>query len=69
LALAQHYVAQEATVITGPAVESVDEVFRDFADSEMPIDVRRLPQKIAGTRRSAWHLSRVNGTTEAISNL
>jgi hypothetical protein len=47
----------------------VDEVFRDFADSEMPIEVRRLRRKItAGTRRSAWHLSRVHGTTEAINN-
>jgi transposase len=54
------------------AVEWVDEIVADFADSEMPFEVRRLGRTIGKWRDQicAWHLSRVsNGPTEAINNL
>lgn len=54
------------------AVEWVDEIIRDFADSEMPDEVRRLGRSIARWRDQiiAWHRSHVsNGPTEAVNNL
>jgi transposase len=45
---------------------------RDFADREMPDEVRRLGGSIARWRNQiiAWHRSHVsNGPTEAINNL
>jgi transposase len=57
---------------TGLAVEWVDEIVRDFADREMPDEVRRLGRSIARWRDQiiAWHRSHVsNGPTEAVNNL
>lgn len=54
------------------AVEWVDEIIGDFADREMPPEVRRLGRTIARWRDQivAWHRSHVtNGPTEAINNL
>lgn len=54
------------------AVEWVDEIVRDFADREMPDEVRRLGRSIARWRDPiiAWHRSHVsNGPTEAVNNL
>ena len=45
---------------------------RDFADREMPDEVRRLGRSIARWRDQiiAWHRSHVsNGPTEAVNNL
>ena len=50
----------------------VDEIIRDFADAEMPPEVRRLGRTIKRWRDQivAWHRSHVsNGRTEAINNL
>ena len=50
----------------------VDEIIRDFADVEMPPEVRRLGRTIGRWRHQivAWHRSHVsNGPTEAINNL
>ena len=50
----------------------VDEIIRDFADPEMPLEVRRLGRTIKRWRDQivAWHRSHVsNGPTEAINNL
>jgi transposase len=54
------------------AIEWVNEIVRDFADREMPDEVRRLGRSIARWRDqiTAWHRSHVsNGPTEAINNL
>ena len=54
------------------AVEWVDEIVSDFADREMPDEVRRLGRSIARWRDQivAWHQSHVsNGPTEAVNNL
>ena len=54
------------------AAEWVDEIVRDFADREMPLEVRRLGRSIARWRDQiiAWHRSHVsNGPTEAVNNL
>jgi transposase len=54
------------------AVAWVDEIVRDFADGEMPLEVRRLGRTIAKWRSPivAWHRSHVsNGPTEAVNNL
>ena len=51
---------------------SEEEVIRDFTDSEMPLEVRRLGRTIRRWRTQivAWHRSHVsNGPTEAINNL
>ena len=53
------------------AAEWVDEIVRDFADSQMPPEVRRLGRTIAKWRSQivAWHRSHVsNGPTEAVNN-
>ena len=50
----------------------VDEIIRDFADRELPLEVRRLGRTIGRWRDQivAWHRSHVsNGPTEAINNL
>lgn len=50
----------------------VDEIVRDFADREMPFEVRRLGRTIKRWRDQivAWHRSHVsNGPTEAVNNL
>jgi transposase len=50
----------------------VDAIVRDFADAEMPLEVRRLGRTIGRWRDQiiAWHRSRVsNGPTEAVNNL
>jgi transposase len=50
----------------------VDEIVRDFADGEMPFEVRRLGRTIGKWRTQivAWHRSHVsNGPTEAVNNL
>jgi transposase len=50
----------------------VDEIVRDFADREMPLEVRRLGRTIKRWRDQivAWHRSHVsNGPTEAVNNL
>jgi len=50
----------------------VDEIVRDFADAEMPLEVRRLGRTIKRWRDQivAWHRAHVsNGPTEAINNL
>ena len=50
----------------------VDAIIRDFADREMPPEVRRLGRTIARWRDQivAWHRSHVsNGPTEAVNNL
>ncbi len=50
----------------------VDEIVRDFADAEMPPEVRRLGCTIGRWRDQivAWHRSHVtNGPTEAVNNL
>ena len=59
---------------TDPAVAEawVDEIIRDFADTEMPLEVRRLGRTIRRWRHQivAWHRCQVsNGPTEAINNL
>jgi transposase len=53
------------------AVAWVDEIVRDFADGEMPFEVRRLGRTIARCHQIvAWHRSHVsNRTTEAVNNL
>ena len=54
------------------AVEWVDEIVRDFANGEMPLEVRRLGRTIKRWRDQivAWHRSHVsNGPTEAVNNL
>lgn len=54
------------------AVAWVDEIVGDFADHEMPIEVRRLGRTIKKWKAQicSWHLSHVsNGPTEAINNL
>jgi transposase len=54
------------------AEEWVDEIIRDFADPDMPREVRRLGRTIGRWRNQivAWHRSHVsNGPTEAINNL
>ena len=54
------------------AGEWVDAIARDFADAEMPLEVRRLGRTIAKWRDQivAWHRSHVsNGPTEAVNNL
>ena len=54
------------------AAEWVAEIGRDFADPEMPIEVRRLGRTITrwAAQIVAWHRSHVtNGPTEAINNL
>jgi transposase len=54
------------------ATDWVDEIVRDFADREMPPEVRRLGRSIARWRDQiiAWHRSHVsNGPTEAVNNL
>ena len=53
------------------AVAWVDEIVRDFADTEMPLEVRRLGRTIAKWRTQiVWHRSHVsNGPTEAVNNL
>jgi transposase len=50
----------------------VDDIVRDFTDSEMPFEVRRLGRTIRRWRDQiiAWHRSHVsNGPTEAVNNL
>jgi transposase len=50
----------------------IDEIIRDFADREMPLEVRRLGRTVKRWRDQivAWHRSHVsNGPTEAINNL
>jgi transposase len=50
----------------------VDDIIRDFADPEMPQEVRRLGRTIRRWRDQiiAWHRSHVtNGPTEAVNNL
>jgi transposase len=50
----------------------VDEIIRDFADPEMPVEVRRLGRTIRRWRDQiiAWHRAHVsNGPTEAVNNL
>lgn len=50
----------------------MEEILRDFADREMPPEVRRLGRSIARWRDQivAWHQSHVsNGPTEAVNNL
>lgn len=50
----------------------VDEVARDFADREMPLEVRRLGRSTARWRDQiiAWHRLHVsNGPIEAVNNL
>jgi transposase len=54
------------------AIEWVNEIIRDFADTEMPPEVRRLGRTIGRWRDQivAWHRSHVsNGPTEAANNL
>jgi transposase len=54
------------------AIEWVDAIVRDFADPEMPLEVRRLGRTIRRWRDQivAWHRSHVsNGPTEAANNL
>ncbi len=54
------------------ATDWVDEIVRDFADRDMPLEVRRLGRSIARWRDQiiAWHRSHVsNGPTEAVNNL
>ena len=54
------------------AVDWIDEIVRDFADTEMPPEVRRLGRTIGRWRDQivAWHRSHVtNGPTEAANNL
>jgi len=49
------------------AAEWLDEIVRDFADREMPLEVRRLGRSIARWRDQiiAWHRSHVsNGPTK-----
>lgn len=50
----------------------VDEIGRDFTDSAMPFEVRRLGRTISrwAAQIVAWHRSHVtNGPTEAVNNL
>jgi transposase len=59
---------------TDPALAEmwVDEIIRDFTDSQMPLEVRRLGRTIRRWRDQivAWHRSQVsNGPTEAANNL
>ena len=54
------------------AVEWVDAIERDFADREMPIEVRKLGRTIGRWKQQivAWHRARfTNAPTEAINNL
>jgi transposase len=54
------------------AAEWVDQIIVDFADREMPIEVRQLGRTIKRWRDPiiAWHTAHVtNGPTEAINNL
>jgi transposase len=54
------------------AVEWVNEIVADFADREMPPEVRRLGRTIGRWRDQivAWHCAHVsNGPTEAVNNL
>ena len=54
------------------AREWVDEIVRDFTDTEMPFEVRRLGRTIGRWKDQivAWHQAHVsNGPTEAINNL
>ena len=54
------------------ADEWVDQITVDFADAEMPPEVRRLGRTIArwSEQICAWHRSHVtNGPTEAVNNL
>ena len=54
------------------ATDWVDEIVRDFADRDMPLEVRHLGRAIARWRDQiiAWHRSHVsNGPTEAVNNL
>ena len=56
----------------GLAVEWVDQIIDEFADPEMPLEVRRLGRTIRRWRDQivAWHMSHVsNGPTEAVNNL
>src|SRR5262245_34339094 len=50
----------------------VDEIVRDFAERDTPLEVRRLGRTIRRWRCQivAWHRSRVsNGPTEAVNSL
>ena len=50
----------------------VDDIGRDFTDTDMPLEVRRLGRTITRWRDQivAWHHSHVtNGPTEAVNNL
>lgn len=50
----------------------VDEIIRDFCDSDMPLEIRRLGRTIKRWRNQivAWHRCHVsNGPTEAVNNL
>jgi transposase len=50
----------------------VDEIIRDFADTEMPLEVRRPGRTIRRWRDQivAWHRCYMsNGPTEAVNNL
>ena len=54
------------------AVAWVDEIVRDFADGEMPLEVRRLGRTIAKWRTRSWPgiaPTCRNGPTEAVNNL
>jgi transposase len=54
------------------ATEWVDDIIRDFADKDLPIEVRRLGRTIKKWRNQilAWHPTRLtNGPTEAANNL
>ena len=56
----------------GLAVEWVDQIIDEFADPEMPLEVRRLGRTIRRWRDQivACHMSHVsNGPTEAVNNL
>lgn len=51
------------------AVAWVDEIVRNFADTEMPLEVRQMGRTIAKWRHQivAWHRAHVsNGPTEAV---
>jgi len=50
----------------------IDDIVRDFADTEMPVELQRLGRTIKRWRHQivVWHHSHVsNGPTEAINNL
>ena len=66
--------ADSLTIISFPDNASawVEEIIRDFADPEMPLEVRRLGRTIKRRRNQivAWHRSHVsNGPTEAVMPL